>query len=98
MPLTGIIKLSLNILVGRKENITTIDKIHLKCDCMDESKINGKREPILFSFVSGELPGYIMFGKAETKQFTKTNKPVLNKITFYSGHVGKNKQKGDENY
>ena len=28
-------------------NITGIDKIHLKCDCIHESNVNGIREPIL---------------------------------------------------
>ena len=32
-------------------NITGIDKIHLKCDCIQGSIVNGIREPILFSFV-----------------------------------------------
>ena len=31
-------------------NITGIDKIHLKCDCMQGSIVNGIREPILYSF------------------------------------------------
>ena len=31
-------------------NITGIDKIHLKCDCIQGSIVNGMREPILYSF------------------------------------------------
>ena len=31
-------------------NITGIDKVHLKCDCIDGSIVNGIREPILYSF------------------------------------------------
>ena len=34
----------------RPINITGIDKIHLKCDCIQGSIVNGKRKPILFSF------------------------------------------------
>ena len=30
--------------------ITGIEKIHKKCDCINESIVNGIREPILFSF------------------------------------------------
>ena len=30
--------------------ITGIDKIHLNCDCLQGSKVNGIREPILYSF------------------------------------------------
>ena len=39
-------------------NITGIDKIHLKCDCIQGSIVNGKREPILFSFVLLSPPGH----------------------------------------
>ena len=31
-------------------NITRNDKIHLKCDCIQGSVVNGTREPILYSF------------------------------------------------
>ena len=33
--------------------ITTTDKVHLKCDCVDGSIVNGIREQILFSFNLG---------------------------------------------
>ena len=38
--------------------ITTTDKVHLKCDCVDGSMVNGLREQILFSFVLSAPPGY----------------------------------------
>ena len=38
--------------------ITTTDKIHLKCDCVDGSIVNGIREQILFSFNLSAPPGY----------------------------------------
>ena len=31
-------------------NLNTIDKIHLKCDVVDGSAVNGIREPILICF------------------------------------------------
>ena len=31
-------------------NITGINKIHLKCDCINGSTVNGVREPILYGF------------------------------------------------
>ena len=34
----------------RPINITGVDKVHLKCDCIDGSIVNGVREPILYSF------------------------------------------------
>ena len=36
--------------IGKPINITGIDKIHLKCDCIQGSIVNGIREPILYSF------------------------------------------------
>ena len=37
-------------------NITGIDKIHLKCDCIEGSIVNGIREPILYSFALSSPP------------------------------------------
>ena len=38
--------------------ITTTDKFHLKCDCLDGSIANGIREQFLFSFNLSAPPGY----------------------------------------
>ena len=38
--------------------ITTTDKVHLKCDCVDGSIVNVIREQILFSFILSAPPGY----------------------------------------
>ena len=38
-------------------HITGIDKIHLKCVCIQGSIVKGKREPILFSFALSSPPG-----------------------------------------
>ena len=38
--------------------ITTTDKVHLKCDCVDGSIVNGIRERILFSFNLSAPPGH----------------------------------------
>ena len=38
--------------------ITTTDKVHLKCDCVDVSIVNGIREQILFTFNLGAAAGY----------------------------------------
>ena len=38
--------------------ITTTDKVHLKCDCVDGSIVNGIREQILVSFNLSAPPGY----------------------------------------
>ena len=64
-------------------NLNTIDKIHLKCDCNDSSIQDGVRQPILFSFVLDKPSGYKVFCEPETIHYKKTNKSVLNTITFY---------------
>ena len=64
-------------------NLNTIDKIHLKCDCIDGSIQDGVRQPILFSFVLNKPSGYKVFCEPETIHYKKINKSVLNTITFY---------------
>ena len=64
-------------------NLNTIDKIHLKCDCIDGSIQDGVKQPILFSFVLDKSSGYKVFCEPETIHYKKTNEPVLNTITFY---------------
>ena len=64
-------------------NLNTIDKIYLKCDCIDGSIQDGLRQPILFSFVLDKASGYKIFCQPETIHYKKVNKSVLNTITFY---------------
>ena len=64
-------------------NITGIDKIHLKCDCILGSIINGIREPILYSFALSSPPGHKIYNEPRIKLFRKVNKSVLSHITFY---------------
>ena len=47
-------------------NLGSTNKIHLKCDCIDGSVVNGLRQPILYSFVLDKLPGYKVFSEPET--------------------------------
>ena len=63
-------------------NLNTINKIHLKCDCIDGSIQDGIRQPILFSFVLDKPSGYKIFCEPETIHHKK-NKSVFNTITFY---------------
>ena len=42
-------------------NVTGIDKIHLKCDCIQGSIVNGIREPILYSFALSSPPGHKIY-------------------------------------
>ena len=64
-------------------NITGIDKIHLKCDCIQGSIVNGIREPILYSFALSSPPGHKIYKEPRVKLFKKVNKSVLSHITFY---------------
>ena len=64
-------------------NITGIDKIHLKCDCILGSIVNGKREPILYSFALSSRPGHRIYSEHRIKLFKRINKSVLSHITFY---------------
>ena len=49
----------------RPTDITRVDKVHLKCNCIQGSFVNAIREPILYSFALGKPPGqkYTMKGK-----------------------------------
>ena len=64
-------------------NVGSTNKIHLKCDVIDGSVVNGLRQPILYSFVLDKKPGYKVFSEPETIHYKKMNKSVLNTITFY---------------
>ena len=67
-------------------NITGVDKIHLKCDSIQGSIVNGVREPILYSFALSSPPGHKIYKEPRAKLFKKINKSVLSHITFYFGN------------
>ena len=67
----------------RPINITGIDKVHLKCDCIDGSIMNGTREPILYSFSLDQPPGHKIYKEPKVKLFKKISKSILSHITFY---------------
>ena len=52
-------------------NLSTTNKIHLKCDIIDGSVVNGLGQPILYSFVLDKLPGYKVFSEPETIHYKK---------------------------
>ena len=54
-------------------NLSIINKVHLKCDIIDGSILDGKRQPILFSFVSDKRHGYEVFSEPETIIHKKIN-------------------------
>ena len=63
--------------------ITGNDKIHLKCDCIQGSILNGIREPILYSFDLNSPPGRRIYKEQRIKLIKKLNKSVLSHITLY---------------
>ena len=67
----------------RPINITGIDEIHLKCDCVQGSIVNGIRESILYSFALSSPPIFKIYKEPRIKLFKKINKSVLSHITFY---------------
>ena len=64
-------------------NLSTMDKIQMKCDCADGSVVNGLRRPILFSFVLDKPIGIKIICEPETIHFKKTKKSVLKTISRY---------------
>ena len=63
-------------------NISGIDKIHLKCDCIQGSIVNGIREPNLYSFAFSSPPGHKIYKEPKVKLSKKINNFVLSLITF----------------
>ena len=63
--------------------ITTTDKVHLKCDCVDGSIVNGIREQILFSFNLSAPPGYKIIKEPNIILYRKINKTRLDSIQFF---------------
>ena len=63
--------------------ITTTDKVHLKCDCVDGSIVNGIRGQILFSFNLSAPPGYKIINNPTTVLYKKINKTRLDQIQFF---------------
>ena len=52
-------------------NLSSTNKIHLKIDVIDGSRLSGLRQPILFSFVLDKKPGYKVFCEPETIHYKK---------------------------
>ena len=69
---------------NRPNNITSVDKFHLQCDCTNGSIVNGIREPFLLSFVLDTLPRHKTHKEPRIKLYKRINKSVLSHITFYS--------------
>ena len=70
-------------IITRPINITGIDKIYLKSDCIQGSIVNGLSEPILLSFALSSPPGHKIYKEPRIKLFKKLNKSILSHIAFY---------------
>lgn len=64
-------------------SITSIDKVHLKCDCIEGSYLNGLPSSILYSFSLNVPPGYKIIEKPSTVLYKKVIVESLNTIQFY---------------
>ena len=64
-------------------NFTGVDKILLKCDCIQGSIVKSIRDPILYSFDFSSPPGHKVYKEPKVKLFKKINKAVLFHKTFY---------------
>ena len=52
-------------------NLSTSNKIHLKCDIFDSFVVNGVRQPLLYCFVLDKSTGYKVFSESETIYYKK---------------------------
>ena len=53
--------------------ITGIDEVHLKCDSINGSTLNGVREPILYSFELDKPLGHKIYRESRLKLLKKIN-------------------------
>ena len=53
----GIINTVMNTQAKKTVRLSSTTKIHLKCDVIDGSVVNGLRQPIIYSFVLDKAPG-----------------------------------------
>ena len=52
-------------------NLSSTNKIHLECDAIDGSVVNGVRQPILYSFVLDKPSGYKVFSEPKSIHYKK---------------------------
>ena len=71
-------------------NIMPINKIHLKCNVIDGSIVNGIRQPILFSFNLDKPPGFKVYKEPTIILYKKLNTNKLSHIKFYLEDDNKN--------
>ena len=64
-------------------NLSITNKMHLKCDVIDDPVVNGLKHLIFYKFVLDKKLSCKVFCAPETVLFKKINKNDLNTITVY---------------
>ena len=64
-------------------NITGIDEIHLKCDCIDGSIVNVVHESILYSVRIYKPPSQNLYKNLDSIFLRKVSKSVLSLMKLY---------------
>ena len=59
---------------SRQVNISGIDKVHMKCNMIQGSTLNGRPSNILFSFLIDQSPGYLIFKTPNPVSYKKVEK------------------------
>ena len=68
----------------RPNNITGVDEILSTTDCIEGSKVNGRRQAILYTFALSSSSGHKIFREPRKKLlFKKVSISVLSHIDFY---------------
>ena len=79
----GFIQLIPGIYKSEKPNtITGIDKMHLKCDCVNGSVVNGTGEPIFYSFGFDQSQAHKIYKEPRIRIFKKITKSVFPHYIF----------------
>ena len=68
--------------VNTKKTIS-VDKVHLKCDYLNGSIVNGCRQPILYSFALDQPPGHKIYKVPRIGLLKRLIKSLLSHIFFY---------------
>ena len=67
----------------RPINLAGVDKVQLKCDCINGSIAKGIQGPILYSLALSSFPAHKRNTEPKIKFFERKNGPVLSHTTFY---------------
>ena len=65
---------------NKPNNFTGTVKVHLKCDCINGSILNGCRQPILYNFSMDKPPGEKLFQEPRVKLLKRSNKSLFSHI------------------